>query len=261
MARYDFRTKSEEALTFYVFDNLRSQDMPEGTSIYYYDNLEDAIKKFGDFPKEWTTAIGCSLQSVHEIDLVHRVNGEPVRVMDFYGIETFSKRTDIHESMNQLEKALSIRYQMVFGIHPRRSVLAPIEDPNYMDSHLKDKVLFISKNRRSTALFASINELYVQGEGWMEPEKFLKAYPNDAYHDPHSPVVEKVNANYMEIEKGWTGQCDMSPVSFKNMMQKTKEYNLSFADKKEPVDQQIAQAEKALKEGPHKGSTRKEIER
>lgn len=236
MAKFDFRTKPKEELTFYVFDNLRVHEMKKGSSIYYYDTLEEAIKKFGECSKDWSTAIGCSVQGVHEVDLVHRVNGVPARVMDFYGMVNFQNRTDVHEAMNKLVKDLSIQYQMVFGIHPRRSVLAALEDPNYMDSYLKDKVLFIPKERRSTALFASMDEVYVQGQGWMETLEFLKAYPNDTYHDPHTPVVDMVNAHYMEMKTGYIGQCDMSPVSFKNMMEKTKEYHLSFADKKKPVE-------------------------
>ena len=229
--KYDFRTKSQDELTFYVFDNLRLHEMAGGSSIYCYDTVEEAIKKFTELPNNWTTAIGCSFGNKHEIDLVQRVNEKPVRVMDFYGIKEFRERPDVNEAMEQLEKDLSIQYQLVFGIHPKRSVLAPLEEPEYLDSHLNSKVLFVSPRRRSNSFFASMNEVYVQGQGWMDVEEFLKVYPHDRYTNSHSPVVEKVNANYIEVGTNRIGQCDMSPISFKNMLEKTKMYHLSLEDK------------------------------
>lgn len=249
-------------MDYYVYENLRASAMDgQGNNIHRYDDLDEAIDRFKELPDDWTTAIGCSIDRKEEIDLVHRVNGEAVKVMDFYGIDVFAKRKDLHEAMARLEDSLGLRYQRTFGIHPRKSVLSPIEPFGHIDKYMEDKILVIPKDSRSTHLLASINELYVEGKGWMEFMDFVKAYPNDSYTDPKAPVVTKVNATYLAYESDRIGQADMSPSSFVQLVKKTKEYNLSFEQDKRSIIQRIREIQKEQSLQNDLGKPEREMDR
>lgn len=241
----DYRTKPIEELTFYVFDNLRVQDMPQGTTIYRYDTIEEAVNKFQELPNNWTTAIGCSFEGKHELDLVHRVNGEAVKIMDFYFIEVFVEREDVHKAMEQLVNELSIQKQFASGIHPRRTVLTELSDPEIKEGHLNNKVIFVPESRRSHSLYAGINEVYVEGEGWMDMKEFLDKYPDSTYENPYAPTVTQVNVQYKEVDSGRTGQCDVRASSMREFMQKSHIYQQEIEKKKR-------ESQNRVKEGSQK---------
>ena len=205
---------------------------------FSYETVGEVIKKFNEFPKDWASVIGCRLGDGHEFAMVRRVNGVPARVMDIYEHPLCLKRKDVLDAMEQLVRDLSIEYQLVYGIHPKRSVMAPMENPDYLDEYFENKVLSIRPDTRLKAYFASINELYLENDGWTDLEEFLKRYQYDAISRPETPVVKKLNVCYQLIGSGRIGKCDMSPVCYHNLMKKTKEYHLSFVDKKKPIEKQ-----------------------
>ena len=104
---YDYRTKRTSALSFYVYDNRKTYSIgPKTNYIFRYDTLKDAIDKFNEFPKDWVTAIGVSLDDLHEVDLVQRINGTPTKINDFYNIRIFNSHPAVHGAIKELEETL-----------------------------------------------------------------------------------------------------------------------------------------------------------
>ena len=122
----------------------------------------------------------CSLDMVNEIDLVHRVNGKPVKVTDFERIDVFARNPEVNKAMSYLKALLDIRKQLVSGIHPRRSVLCQIEPTGYIDDYLKDKILAIPSDEQSVHLFASINEVFEEGSVWIGYRDLIRKHTNDS---------------------------------------------------------------------------------
>lgn len=210
-------------LTFYVFDNLRfgAPGMPSSGNIYRYPTLDEAIHHYQHLPEKWTSAIGCSIGGIYEIDLVHKVNEEHVRVNDFYHLDKFKDREDVHAAMTKLETDLPIKYQYLSGLFPSSSVLCPLEPANYRYHEVDTMMLAPSKGAKS--VLSAINELYVDGRGWMSRDDFYETYGHSNYFlDPTRPVVERINVNYREKGKPYLNQRDVSPVCFAQMFEAAK---------------------------------------
>lgn len=212
-------------LTFYVFDNLRAgrEGTPPGSNVYRYDSLDEAVSIFNRLPDTYATAIGCSIGRRQEIDLVQRVNGEPVKVTDFYRMDAFNSRADVHDAMKKLQEDLGIRYEMVDGILPRRPCLCYLTSEDRTYPEINGRVIAGS----------GIDEVHVQGEGWLPEKEFKKKYNKTSYEDPNMPVVTFVNVKYQEPETGRRGSVDTHPKGYIKMVENTKAYNLSQEAEKE----------------------------
>ena len=210
-------------LTFYVFDNLRfgAPGMPSSGNIFRYPSLEEAIQHYQNLPAKWTSAIGCSIDGIYEIDLVHKVNDAHVRVNDFYHMDRFKSVEGVHAAMTKLEADLPIKYQYLSGLFPSSSVLCPIEP---LDQQYREADSFVLAPKNEKNLLSAVNELYVSGKGWMTWNDFYESYRHSNYYlDPTRPVVERINVNYREKGKPYLNQRDVSPACFTQMLATAKE--------------------------------------
>ena len=112
MAGYDFRTNPEEtdALSFYVFDNLNARGGENGGNIYRFDTAQEALEAFrsiGEEHPDWLVALGGSIDGVHEVDFVHRLeSGELALLTDFKLIDFWVERPDVERAVEEIQAAL-----------------------------------------------------------------------------------------------------------------------------------------------------------
>lgn len=64
----------------------------------------------------------------------------------------------------------------------------------------------ITSGEQSVHLFASINEVFEEGSGWIGYRDFIRKHPNDSYKEPFATSISRVNANYLDVKSGHTGQ-------------------------------------------------------
>lgn len=254
-------------LSFYVIDNLRyRQDQTASCfKITRFDKLEDAVQAYCAMPKEYTSAIGGSLSGgkfgVGEMDFVHRKNGDDVLVNDF----RFSERWDhplVNEAVQNLISAMHIEYESDCRMFGDKTVLVPLRQPadDHLDSYFMDKYLrpkdgaeqevarkwgspemySASHPMHSEHLLSAINEVFVEGQGWMKGQAFLEELHSiDEYSSPERLKVCRININYVDMNDRW-GQGDLNPHQFallkKQTVERTAQHPL--------LDDQIENAQK-----------------
>lgn len=64
----------------------------------------------------------------------------------------------------------------------------------------------ITSGEQSVHLFASINEVFEEGSRWIDYRNFIRKHPNDSYKELFAPSISRVNANYLDVKSGYTGQ-------------------------------------------------------
>lgn len=206
-------------VSFYVYNNLRSVQDHVKTELFRYDNLQDAINKYKELPAEWTSAIGASIDLRAEVDLVQRRNKESVLVTDYRRMASFKDREDINLYVNDIINQLNIQYELVSGVHPYVSILGKLVEVDANNRYINDKMLYVRKNDVS-GLNQAINEVYVVGKGWLNPEQFANLNKNQ-YGNSYNPKVTFINVNYI-TQNGNIGQADVTPNDFMKLKEKTK---------------------------------------
>lgn len=255
MSKTDFRTKSTDELTFYVYDNLRSQQAGMSSNIYYYDTLQEAIQKYNELPKEWTTAIGGSIHGMRELDLIQRRMGESVLVTDFKKIDFWKDDKAVQGAIDELIAYLNVQYEANHDLLGNRSIIMELEryKENTMDPYFNDKLLNPSNPKY---LISSIEEAHVLGHGWMPFLEVLKMCDDYGYANPECPNITRLNVNYC-TENGRMGQADISTHDFGILKEKTELFLQKQMEKtKASLGEQIKGAEDEKR--PMKGAVNKE---
>lgn len=254
-----------EKLTFFTFNNLRSQQDGTNAEVKRFDSLDEALKEYNSLPKEYTTALGVNLKEFSELDFVHRVNGESVLVSDYKNMEEYAGNGLVLQTVQALIDKLGIEYELdsaLFSSYRSKvpvtetferkfdfhyldaSVLTPLQHTADLNSYFKDKYLRGEKGVGS--LLSAINQVYVEGEGWVSGKEFLtKLNGLDLYRDSTRYKVNTLNVNYVDLN-GHEGQADIRPRDFKLLRQRTIERSV----KHQALDGQIKDAEsKGTKQG------------
>lgn len=238
---YDFRKGSNDALSFYVYNNLRAVQDKMKSSIYRYNTLQEAMDKFNELPKTYTTAIGGSIYGTQEIDFIHRIQGEPVLVTDFKQLNFWKDDPAVQKAIDESIAYLNVKYEGNHDLLDGHSILVELEryqDPKHMDPYYDDKQLypFVSQH-----LISAIDEAFVEGHGWLPIRDILKMADNYGYNNPECPKIGRVNVNYI-TKDGRRGQADMSTHDFGVLKAKTERY-LEQQNEHIPLDKQINNAE------------------
>lgn len=252
-------------LRFFIFNNLRFQQDGMKSEVYRFDTLQEAVEKFNVLPKEYTAALGVTLDERSELDLIHRVNGEAVLIKDYIHIEKYANNPAIQKVVSDLVYQLNICYELnggLFNVHSSQikspeefcaengleakdefkylsvAILTPLADhTRKLDSYFKDKTLLCKPHVNN--LLHSINEVYIEGKGWVAGKEFMKHInkSNYNYNNAALPIVSRLNINYVDVV-GHKGQADISPYNFTLLRQQTIEQ----AAKKPEIDKQIKAA-------------------
>lgn len=220
----DFRTVSEDTISFYVFDDLRyNQNGRKDFAIFRYDLLEEAIAKFREIPAEMTPALGMHLSAVSELDLIHRREGEVHLVSDYMSYPKWRQSPDVLSSVKALWDQFRPEWRMD-GKCIGTTILIPLErnferipDPAFADKQLSPKraTFYMDKPNPLTA----INEVYVPGEGWLDFESFYKKATDFGFHNPHCMKAQQFNVNYIDAN-GHTSQADVSPMDMQILFER-----------------------------------------
>ena len=235
-----------EKLTFYIFNNLRCQQDGTVPEVKRFDRLEDAIEEYNSLPKEYTTALGGCLGDMHEIDFVHRRNGESVLVTDYRNMDPWANNGFVKQAIRPLIRRLIIEYESdITSLGTHCPVLIPVSQQEEINSYYKDKYLYPKFSHR---LLSAVNEVYEEGEGWIKFEDFYQKVGNiSPSKETYRPKVTKYNISYID-SKGRTGQADISPTDFAFMKKQTEERFYQHPK----IDKQIQTAEKQSKKPPSK---------
>ena len=230
----------DEQLKFYVVDNLRSQqDDNRGFKLTRYDDLKDAVQAFNSFPKEWTSAIGGALGK-GEIDFIHRRNGVPVLVNDFKLIDRWDNPL-VHRAVGSIIEQLKVEYESDCRFFGNKTVVLPLkrDDDMKLNSYFTDKYLRPAEDDKSDNLLSAVNEVYCEGEGWIQADDFFKKLDSqNEYQSSERFTVTKLNVNYVDLHNHY-GQADIDPHDFSLLKTQTIERTA----KHPPLDAQIHEAE------------------
>ena len=207
----------DERLGFYVFDNLRCVQDGEGSSVYRFETLDAAAECFERMPKEWTTALGAGRGDLSELDLVQRRQGEPVLVTDFANFPEWEGDARVQRAIGALVNRLDVRSMLDQSIL-KDTVVLPLESfPADGNRYLSDKKL---RPRNPSWPHTSINEAYVQGEGWVNPRRLAELAASFGYSNPSCPTVTMLNVEYV-ADDGRIGQMDVTPREYGYMVERT----------------------------------------
>lgn len=228
MDAFDYRTKDESQVSFFVFEDLRfAQNGGRGPSVYRYDDLESAMAKYREVPEYMTPALGMHLSERSELDLIQRWEGEHVLVTDFRNFSHWRTNDEVLHAVDHLCESLNIQWQMDGRcLAGHATILIPFERGV---EHIPDRV-FLSKNLRPRQPqvwgakpdpTSAINEAYVEGEGWMKYEKFRERAEAFGYNSPHCLKVKQFNVNYVD-NTGHTGQVDVYPLDMQILQERYK---------------------------------------
>lgn len=215
----DNRTKPHDQWSYYVVDNL-----PTMANLYRFDTVEEAIEKYKSLPDTLVSAIGSSIHDAREIDHIHRCDGKNVLVTDCDHMQPWVGNSEIQESIDKMIAYLNVQYQYSHIFSPRYpSVIVDLERyrGNEMDHYFDDKLLRPENPKLHTSC---VKEVYVEGEGWLPRDSFLKMLENSRPGRPGEPrknvFVDMLNIDYID-KTGRCGQADISPRNFNLLMQKT----------------------------------------
>ena len=237
MPTHDLRTKPNTEWTFYVVDHL-----PTMANLYRYDTVGEAIDKFNELAPNQRSAIGSSIEDKHEIDHIHRIDGRAVLVTDIDRIQNplWRNSKSIASAVDAMKREFKITYELSTNIFFNGvSVAIPISDSRFPnEKYFNDKKLnpvIWSKP------LSGINEVFVDGDGWVKGEDFLQKLNNRKWTREGGypvPFVNQLNIRYVD-NNGYYGQADITPQDF---IQLKSSYEKSL-DLKPTLEDQIFSAE------------------
>ncbi len=220
-------------LEFYVIDDLKKT----GYHMEYFDNLDSAREQFGSLDgfDGKMPVLGVQV-GTGGLDLVHRLNGDNVLITDYKKSDALS--SDMKSVFNIIDAAANelinegvVQFRSCHSILPWRDmpikVIVPVTPDFTPDAYCNDKILKAGDGIPAVA----INELFVEGDGWVKYKDILQDPSKYAENDVLK--VEKVNVAYVNSEKlvGVNGQMDLSVDNFEYMAEKiNKPYYISVSD-------------------------------
>ena len=249
---YDER-KNTSSWSFYVVDDLAKM-----SNIYRFDSVGEALAKYKTLPTDRKSAIGASYESRFELDLIHRNTGnKPVLVMDsLRSANPVWQEPEIESARSFLLKKLKVQHQLDHTVFGQRypSVAIPLDynsgsKEEFSNNYFNDKVLrpFIKDPEKDAMLLSSIDEVFVEGEGWMPRDKFLDflegSRPAAIGESRRDVFVSKLNVGYIN-DYGNFGYMDVSPREFKYLRDKTRDMTLhsKVPGEKRPLSDLISDA-------------------
>jgi len=241
MPTHDFRTKPITEWTFYVVDHL-----PTMANLYRYDTIGEAIDKFNELAPNQRSAIGSSIEDKNEIDHIHRIDGRAVLVTDIDRINNplWRDSKSIATAVDAMKSEFKITYELSTNVFFNGiSVAIPISASRFPNErYFNDKKLNpVIWNKP----LSGINEVFVDGEGWVKGEEFLRKLNDRKWTREGGypvPFVNQLNIRYVD-NNGYYGQADITPQDFTQLKLR---YEKSL-DLKPTLEEQIYGAEQNSK--------------
>jgi hypothetical protein len=225
-----------EPLRFYVVNNLRSQQDKTSFDVYRFDTLDDAYNCYSQYCDKYTSALGVTISSGREIDIVHSRAGEPVLVTDYRKIDGFKDNPLVLQVVNHAIGKLGILREGNYELF-NQWVEIPLNKGESANSYLENKRLLPEVPRHP---ISAINEAFCDGRGWVKADDLFKELSDyDPYVNPVHLKISCVNVNYIRTDTKEVGQMDLIPSQLGIMLERFKE-----REKKLPLDCVISAAEK-----------------
>ncbi len=213
MSLHDHRTKPDSQWTYYVVDHL-----PSMANIYRFNTPEEAISCYRALDPNLHSAIGSSINGIHELDHIHRcANDLPVLVTDSDMMDTplWRDSRESQHAIDQMISALGVQHEKntrLFGAHAP-AVIVPLERniERPLDSYFRSSILYPDIPGQYQS---AIKEVYAMGHGWMAPDAFrqmlLDSRPGQPGKRQKDIFVERLSVRYLDMETGYSGTADIS---------------------------------------------------
>ena len=222
MGGYDYRANPQEVgkLSFYIFDNLRCNQDREGGNVHRFDTVQEAVAVFKYISAEhptWTTALGGSIFGPSEVDFIQRRMGTNALVTDYKNMEYWRDDSGAKQAIDAAAQSLNVKWQLDNSI-TENSIMIPYEPDD-----VPLEAYFARMELRPTnpdSPLTSIQEAFVQGEGWLSLQELQTAARAFGYDNPECLKVTRLNVAYVEESPSGsrrTGYVDMAPSDFKQM--------------------------------------------
>lgn len=208
-------------LLFFTFNNLRCQQDGVSSEVKRFDTLQEAVREYNSLPKNYTTALGAYLSETNCIDFVHRRNGESVLVTDYRNMNDWVNNGLVRQAIDELIGQLGIEYESdLKSLGTDCPILVPVSKQDEINSYFKDKYLY---PKSSNHLLTAVNEVFEEGEGWINFEDFFHKIKNiSPSKETYRPKITKYNISYIDLN-GRVGQADISPSDFMFLKKQTEE--------------------------------------
>ena len=211
MAQFDFRTKPSTEWTYYVVDHL-----PTMSNLYRYDTIEEAMGKYMSISPEKRSAIGSSIDTYHELDLLHKIDGHSVLITDMYRMKTplWRESEEIRSSLDKMIYQLGVGHMLTSDIFEQQgSVAIPLSLEGHVNTYFADKQLYLREGEKP---FHAINEVFTAKTGWIDTNCFIAQLGNSSFSAEkgrETPFIERLNIRYID-KNGHVGQADISPADY-----------------------------------------------
>lgn len=221
-------------LQFYVVNNLRFQQDKTPFEVCRFLTLDMAYECYSQVCDKYTSALGVTVASGREIDIVHARGGESVLVTDYRRIEGFKDNPLVLQAIDNAIGKLGIQREGNYDLF-KQWVEIPLDKGEAVNSYIDNKRLLPEDPKHP---ISAINEAFCDGRGWVKAEDLFKELADyDPYVNPIHVKISSVNANYVRTDTKETGQMDISPSALAVMLERYKEM-----EKKPPLDVTIKQA-------------------
>ncbi len=225
-----------EPLQFYVVNNLRSQQDKTPFEVCRFNTIDMAYECYSLYPDKYTSALGVTVSSGREIDIVHARGGESVLVTDYRGIEGFKDNPLVLQAVDHAIGKLGIQREGNYSLF-NQWVEIPLNRGDGASSYLDNKRL-LPENPKYP--ISAVNEAFCDGRGWIKADALFKELSEyDPYTNPIHLKISCVNVNYIRTDTKEVGQMDLIPSQLAIMLEKYKEM-----DRKMPLDRKIKEAQK-----------------
>ena len=221
MALQDFRIDpgNTDRMSFYIYDNLRSQQDRMEATIYRVDTPQKAVSLFKTLQEQhpdWTIALGGSLYGTSEIDFIHRMNGDNVMLTDRQGFPHFST-PEVDATVQQMAEQLGVAWRFSNDLVGERVLVPYLPGDDPMDRYLERMEL---RPEIPGDALTSINEAFVEGHGWCDCAELHSLAKDFGYYNPECPRVSRLNVAFTERGPGEgarVGYVDVAPSDFRQM--------------------------------------------
>lgn len=223
-----------EPLKFYVVNNLRFQQDQTPFEVQRFNTIDMAYESYSQFCDKYTAALGVTIASGREIDIVQARGGESVLVTDYRGIDGFKDNPLVLQAIDHAIGKLGIQREGNYDLF-RQSIEIPLAKEEPTDPYLDDKRLLPKDPKHP---ISAVNEAFCDGRGWVQLEDLLKELADyDPYVNLTHIKISTVNVSYVRTDTREVGQMDISPSTLGVMLERFKEI-----EKKPSLDATIQRA-------------------
>ena len=213
MKDYRFGSKDGTKPSYYVF--ISAPRMQDESAFYHFDTPQEACALFNYLQvthPEQSFTLGIHKDGTRRADISEQLGGNAVLSDDYKRISPWKDDPAVMQAAEEISRRIGASWKI-----DRELVGRPILIPNeselasYVPWYLDGKALRPSDPEN---LKTSIQELYVEGIGWMTLDGVRAMAKSRDHFNPVPPMVSEYLVTYQVGDKGVGGTMPVSPAEF-----------------------------------------------